>query len=242
MSDIIAPVLNIEEINKTAQEAAEKAQREVIEKFYNGYDSPYKKKLKEHLENQKMDLFFKLPNVVTEINEALSSEIDAMVNKAIAHSYVPLISECFTNTVKEMKFSEFLQNIVNAVDEYEANYDDFHVSVDKNSSHGWLDIELSTPKNNYSFTLHEKSYFNKDEKKDNTYQLFSLPNNGSSSAYPQKMKIEKDGVTIEMPFVRNILNDKVVALMANMIMADTVITMDTDYFHEDMFPSHHCEC
>lgn len=236
MSNLKMPVIDIEKIQERANEAAEKAYLKEVEEYYTSYNSPYRKMVKEQLEKQDFKYNMKLPNILEKMNEGLSQEVDRMANNAIAMTYIPMISKVAIGLAKEMKWSEILKLIIEELEADADDYDSFIFSYEENVRHSWLNCELHTNENYYSFTLHTGS-------SKGSYQLLSFPYDKANNTSNTTMKVYKDDVKIEMPFVSNILQDKVLEVFFKMMISNTHVEMDCNSFEEDMFPQQeNCHC
>lgn len=78
---ITAPVLDKSIIQKAAQEAATKAALREIEDYYCGFDSPYRKQLREYLQENAPSTRLELPEFSEMLSKSLSAEIENIVNK-----------------------------------------------------------------------------------------------------------------------------------------------------------------
>lgn len=239
----ILPVIDTEVLKQKANEAAMKGALKEIEEFYTGYNSPFRKKIKEELEKQEIGFGLELPDIISLINEHCSNEINNIANTAIAKSFVPTISRFLTRVEKEIKFSEILKEFVTIA--YDRNYkddldyDSFNISVEEDPKYGWLNIEMYyNYSKKYAFTLHLVHETKNDQVK--KYQLFRLPH----GTYDSKsiMKIETDNAKIEVPFVSDVLADEFASYLARIIICKSFITMDTTIFTDDMFPQDECHC
>lgn len=245
MKSLEQPKIDIKVIEKRAKEAAEKAYLSEIDSYYTDYSSPYKKMIKAELEKQKFNFGMKLPDILSTIQKALSDEVDAIANRAIANTYIPMISDALIGLPKNITMTEFLKEVVEAIEPERNEFEDFSFSYKKNESHGWLSCELTTPETNYEFTLHTKDYYGDDKKEGESqkYQLLSFPGNKYKSGYNSQMTVYKDDVKIEMPFTPNVLADKVLNLFFKLMLSNSVIDVDCSYFSDDIFPEDEdCHC
>lgn len=80
---IVEPMLDMNEIQKKANEFALKGAIECIKDYYTGYNSPFKKAIEEHLDKSRTSFCFTMPEIMGVINESLSSQIDIIANEAI---------------------------------------------------------------------------------------------------------------------------------------------------------------
>lgn len=242
MKNLEQPTIDLKKIQEVANAAAEKAYLKEIEEYYTSYNSPYRKQIAAKLKKQEFSYIMELPNVMGKINEALSKEVDAIANNAIANSYIPMISNALVGLDKEITLSYLLEEIIKELEPERDVFDEFTFSFEKhkNPSFDWLNCTLYTPKSNYEFTLHTAKT-NKDEEQ--KYKLLSFPSNKHKTGYNSNMTIYKGDVKIEMPFTPNILQDKVLNLFFKMMLSGSKITLDCDGFYDDMFPEPgHCHC
>lgn len=67
--------------------------------------------------------------------------------------------------------------------------------------------------------------------------------NRELSSSNKKMNINVDGVSLELPFTPNILEDDFRSYIASLIIANTKISFNADGFDDDMFPIRdNCVC
>lgn len=225
-------------LQEKAKEFALKGALKAIEDYYTGYDSPYKKAIKENLTNKSIDsLGINLPDILGLINEHLTIEIDKIANTAVAKTFVPLVVKFLTRQEKEANFSDILKEFIETAGYDDKHADDFSVSIDKHYQHGWLSIEISDAKRNYKFTLHED--YDTKNTANPKYKLLGLPYTDKTDR--NVMKVQIDNATLELPFTKDILKDSFVSHLAGYIISDTIITMDIQYFTDDMFPET-CHC
>jgi len=233
--EIQEPKIDQNKIQDAANEAAEKAFIKTIEGYYSGYDSPYKKALQEELKKQETTFSFTLPNVMAKINDALTNEVDAITNAAIAQSYIPMVSSALVGIDKDQNMSDLLKALVEDINPDSEEYEEFEFSYEENLAHEWLNCEITTDEGNYEFTLH-KSYGK------STYQLLSLPGETYQRVPQKTMTIWKDEVKIEMPFTSNILRDKVMMMFSRILLSRCEITMDCGGFDPDWIDRNECHC
>lgn len=239
----ILPILDIEVLKNKAQESAMKGAIKEIEDYYNSYNSPYKDAIKEELKKQKTKWSISLPDILATINDKLTEEIDLIANKAVSKSFVPMVQKFLTREEKEINFSYILEEFISTMKDnlpYGEELDEysFEVEVKKHDRHDWLCVEIMSEKQNYSMTLHTSGTPKEGEKQ--KYQILSLPHTDSSSNQTMTLKI--NGVSLEMPFTKDVLKDGFTSFIAKLIIADSDITMDCTDFNEDMFPRDECYC
>lgn len=234
----ILPVLDLEVLKKKATDSAMKGAMESINDYYTGYSSPFKKTIEAMLKEQKMGYGIELPDVIALINESLSAEIDKIANTAVAKTFVPLVSRFLVGADKEVLFSDMLKEFIEATDS--KDMDDCSCEVYKRPSpYDWCEIKLYGKDFSIDLTLHKNNDKLADGEKQK-YSIISLPYDKDTN---QKMKLSINGATLELPFVKDVLENDFIAYIARLIMADSNITMDCADFEEDMFPEgDHCHC
>lgn len=234
----IVPAIDLEVLQEKANQAAMEGAIKAIEKYYTGFDSPYVKGVRESLEKNRVSYRFDLPDIVALINDKLESEMNAIANKAIAESFIPLLRSVTNLENKEMKFSRILHQFIDF--HYGVEEEDFECEIDDDKD-GWISIELKADDKKYSFRLGQ-TYESKKEKIAR-YYLVSLPDADGKSydTFGEQMELSAGEVTLKMPFTRNAINHPFMAFMASVIISDCEITMDVDGFDEDMFEKE-CHC
>ena len=235
MSEITTPVLDMQELQIKANEAAMKGAISVINDFYNSYDSPYKKAIQEHMNGKGTSFAFEVPDIIAVLNDSITKEIDTLANAAIAKTFIPLVKDFLMRAPASILFSDILKKFIE--EQGNNDYYDYSVQVEKHSSYDWLSVVISCGKETYNLTLHQKWECKKEEQK--KYKILGLPY--TDSKYHKTMKLQVDGgATLEMPFTTDILKDRFISYVANLVMSGSEITIDTTDFEDDMFE--HCHC
>ena len=122
-----------------------------------------------------------------------------------------------------------LRKIIQELTPDKDKYQSFSFSYTKNKEYGWINCSLQTDENKYEFTLHSQEY----KKETGKYRMLSFPK--TDYKYSKDIKIYKDDVKIEVPFVPNIMHDKVLMIFMQLMLSDSVIELDCEDFEEDMF-------
>jgi len=210
-----------------------------IKEYYSGYNSPYVKAIEEGLKGKEFGSSLELPDVIAKINDSLSAEIDNIANAAIAQTFIPLVKRILTREDSEIRFSDILRKFVDTAPEkgVELIYE-FEVSVEK-STHGWLDVTLSSPDREYRVVLHKNHASKADEKE--KYIILSLPYPSHTKEYHRTMRVKMEDAIIEMPLTGNLLQDEFISYIARLCMCRSVVTVDATDFDESMFEQH-CHC
>jgi hypothetical protein len=236
MKDLV-PVIDTEVLQEKVNQAAMKGALSTIEDFYTGYNSPFKKAIKEDLESKEIRHSFELPDIIATINDSLTTEIDRIANTAVSKSFVPLVQRFLTRTEDEIKFSDILKEFIESNSNSDRDY--FDVSVKRHEKYSWLDVNISCEDKTYKLTLHTDY---KSEKEGNVKYIFlSLPYTDNGRNQTMKLSIE-NGVTLELPFTKDILKDNFTSYIARLVMSGSLIIMDVEYFEDWMFPENGCRC
>lgn len=216
-----------DKVNKYAQEGAEKA----IKEYYTAFNSPYYKGIEKAL-TQEGELGIELPSIVALLNKAITEQYDAIINEAIAHSYLPLITRFLVKVEKEMKFSDFLKKII---EETECtNSSEYSITIEKgdyDASH--CDLIIEDKKYRFSIYPERDIVGGKLVVNENKCHIFTMPYDREN--YKEEMTLEKDGVSLKMPFTKNILADPIMMLFANLVICKTNLIMDCKEFELDFF-------
>ena len=235
-------VLDAEKLNEKAQEYAMKGALSVIEEYYTGYNSVFKKTLTEQLKKMEVTWRMELPDIMALINDSLSVEITKIANAAIAQNFVPLINSFLTRAEKKMKFSDVLREFIKCVEPSDI-YDcecEIEKKDDGSFSHRY-------PVLRHKEDVWKLNFIRYDHAVNSTkgYSFTELPrkNEGKDRYAPlATMKVMVGDVKIEMPFVKEVLSDPFTAFCARLIMSGTEITFDQEHFDEDMIERDHCTC
>jgi hypothetical protein len=237
MEGITTPIVDLKELQQKANEAATKAALKEIDDFYNGYDSPYKKAIREYLNNKSVDMSFSVPDIIVAINEELTIEVDRIANTAIANTFLPLIKNILTRADAEVKFSKILEKYIEEFyDSDDHDPDDFSVEKTR-EERSFSTYTISSPGKQYDINIYNKA--------EGVNEIYTLPWKTGREGYNDKhtMKLSIDGcATLEMPFTKNILHDPSLCYIATMVMANSNIVFDVKDFDYDMFPNNHCHC
>lgn len=234
----ILPSLNTQALKEKANEYAMKGALKAMEEYYIGYNSPYLKAIREHLDNKGTSIHLDIPDIIGVLNESISAEFDKIANTAVAKTFIPLVSQILTREEKEIPFSDILREVISLY-EYKKIYpEEFSCSIEERPEYGWLDIKIKSPDHSYNFTLHKDRNSEKSGLK--KYLLLTLPYSGSGER-AKKMTVKIENASLELPFVPDVLKDEVIAKLARLIISNTLITIDQDDFTDDLFPER-CHC
>lgn len=239
--DQILPVIDTAQLQEKANEFAMKGAIKVIEEFYTGYNSPYKKAIEENLINKGVDSYrMELPDILAILNESISNEIDKIANTAVAKTFVPMVARFLTRQAKEIKMSDILKEFIETAKTYDGpDRDDYELRMHLNAQYNWYEVTISDGIREYTMTLHSVHEDRNKPQNQWRWQVLSLPNDGNS--HKHTMKVSGDGYTLELPFTRDVLKDEFQSFMAGILIANSHITLDMDYFEDHLFPER-CHC
>lgn len=218
------PAIDIKVLEKQALESAQKGALEEIKEYYEGWQSPYRKGIKEILSKQDVDNgTFCFPQIIGLINTAISAEVDRIVNTTIAQTYLPIVSDILIGVEKELKLSEIVERIKRELHSDE----EIDVEVGKDDHYDWYNLHLRLEKKSYDITLHKNS------QEEGKYHLLSMPfRHSSDRTYTLHLE---DNKRIELPLETNVIHDPVAKMCARLLIADTQIAIDFDgeYYFEN---------
>ena len=216
---------------KYAMEGAEKA----IKEYYTGYNSPYMKAMKEHLERIAPEPRFNLPDITAVINKALSDRIMDLCNEVMTHTYAKLFNRMLTpNEDNKVSTQDLFQQFGDYIKDREDN--DFDESE--------LEFEAKTSKYAYSdniryleFRYKGEAEFSltvwdaeKDEDGRQLYTLSGLPGHTKYDRLDNRSRMAKitleDGKTAEIPIIDDVLSNDFLAYLANLLICKTKIEIE----------------
>jgi len=231
--------LDEEKLQKAAEDAAMRGAIKEIEDYYTGYDSPFRKSVKKKLESMAPSIHFELPDILGLINDKLANEIDKIANNFVNHSVVQNVTSILVGVDKDLKLSDVFRDCIKEAD-LTLDEDSVSFGYEKHTDHGWLSCDLQLGDKNYQFTLHEF----KHEDKPTTYKILSTPRLRSdySSRSGSTYKVTAGNAVVELPYISNIVADKVITYLTRLIISGTNITVDCDGISDDMFPERECFC
>ena len=235
---ITAPVLDKSIIQKAAQEAATRAALREIEDYYCGFDSPYRKQLREYLEKNAPSTRLELPEFSELLSKSLSAEIENIVNKKCVESFAQEIRRAFSHLKEEsdgtILLSTLAEDMMTYIDFYDPEYDNsFELEVRDGSFNKLKDVYVTISEDDvekkYKFTLISNG-------SDGTYRVLAMPyTSDDNDLYTANKKItfETEKCTISFPMFSGVSNDHTLLVLARCIMFDAHIRIDQDYISKD---------
>lgn len=202
---ITAPVLDMNVIQKAAQDAAMKAALEEVKDYYLGYNSPYRKQLKEYMAKNAPSTRLELPEFSELLSKSLTAEIENFVNKKCVKSFAQELRKGFTHLKEEDDGTILLTNLAEDMmkkvdlEDVDSN-NSFELEVSDKDFYGWKKVHISIcedgEETEYNFTLEKIG-------SDDTYRILGLPTKVS--------------------------NDHILLVLARCIMFDARIRIDSNY-------------
>lgn len=230
---ITAPVLDMNVIQKAAQDAAMKAALEEVKDYYLGYNSPYRKQLKEYMAKNAPSTRLELPEFSELLSKSLTAEIENIVNKKCVESIAQELRKGFTHLKEESDGTILLTNLaedmmynVDLEDADSNNSFELEVSDDTGFSY-WERVRISICEDDeeteYNFTLAKNG-------SDDTYGILGLPTKNSDEEYNfDTINVQNRKCTISFPMFSGVSNDHILLVLARCIMFDARIRIDSNY-------------
>jgi len=225
----IPPVkIDMERLYKVAVEAAHKAAEREIVDFYDGYGSPFRKKVKEALEKTIPDDNFDIPNLLEQTQNALVAEFEKNANKSIVECCANQLQKCLTKLPLEkdgsIKLSEVF-DIMSTDAEYGST---MKLEAEKDLQYGWYKVTVTITndegrKRTHKFTLHSNEC--REEHKDK-YTILSLREND----YYDDAKMKIGNLDVRIPVFKNLAHSSVLMTIAKLVMYEIPIEIDDTYF------------
>ena len=229
---ITAPVLDMNVIQKAAQDAAMKAALEEVKDYYLGYNSPYRKQLKEYMAKNAPSTRLELPEFSELLSKSLTAEIENIVNKKCVESIAQELRKGFTHLKEEGDGTILLTNLAEDM-MYNVDLEDtdcnnsFELEVSDTDFSGWKRVHISIWEDNvqtkYHFTLSQNG-------SDGTYSILGMPTKDSDEEYHfDTIKVKNRKGTMSFPMFSGVSNDHILLVFARCIMFDARIRIDINY-------------
>lgn len=110
--------INQEIVNQKANEFAEKVLIQEIKDYYDGYNSDFRKEIREVLKKQSVSIHFQLPDILKTINDSIEKEHKSIIDSFIDITFISDMREALNIQPKEIKYSEFLKKVLEADHNY----------------------------------------------------------------------------------------------------------------------------
>lgn len=235
---ITAPVLDKDIIQKAAQEAATRAALREIEDYYCGFDSPYRKQLREYLHKNAPSTRLELPEFSELLSKSLSAEIENIVNKKCVESFAQEIRKAFSHLKEEsdgtILLTTLAEDMMSHIDFADSLYNNsFELEVRDGSCSYLKDVYVTINEDDeekkYKFTLMSNG-------SDGTYRILSMPytsNDNDLYTANKKITLKTEKCTISFPMFSGVSNDHTLLVLARCIMFDAHIRINQDYISKD---------
>lgn len=229
MPQSIMPVIDMEEVQKAANEYAMQGIRKALQNFYEGYNSPFIKAITEQMSSQVPSFTLDLTGVMALLNEALVSTMDEVVNQAVAKSYIPLVRKLLTRSRDKVKVSEIVKEFIDTYSYLQSrDEDNFTVLLKKDQILDWYELTLESEKDevNIQITLHTD-----DKPGTGEYKIICMPGCDEFGNRFGRMKCTfntDDGkpVVMEMPYGYGILRNNFLRFIANIVTFQIPVIID----------------
>ena len=234
---ITAPVLDMNVIQKAAQDAAMKAALEEVKDYYLGYNSPYRKQLKEYMAKNAPSTRLELPEFSELLSKSLHAEIENIVNKKCVESFAQEIRRAFSHLKEEsdgtILLSTLAEDMMSHIDFDDSDYDNsFELEV-RDGSFNMKDVYVTISEDDeektYRFTLMSNS-------SDGTYRVLAMPYTSDDNdlyTADKKITLKTENCTVSFPMFSGVSNDHTLLVLARCIMFDAHIRIDQDYISKD---------
>lgn len=235
---ITAPVLDKSIIQKAAQEAATRAALREIEDYYCGFDSPYRKQLREYLQKNAPSTRLELPEFSEMLSKSLSAEIENIVNKKCVESFAQEIRRAFSHLKEEsdgtILLTTLAEDMMTYIDFDDSEYDNsFELEVRDGSFNNLKDVYVTINEDDaekkYRFILMPNG-------SDGTYRVLSMPYTSDDNdlyTADKKITLKTEKCTVSFPMFSGVSNDHTLLVLARCIMFDAHIRIDQDYISKD---------
>lgn len=234
LNGIKEPILDLEKLQEVANKAAEEAAISEVKSFFTSYNSPFRKNIKEWLENNIPNTKFQLPNFIESVQKAIIGEVEKNINIICVKEAVSQIRNGITNLPIDkdgtIKLSNVFEEMSQEVDTEDGKYFEASVKNVKGIYGEWYEVEIklhSNAKDIYrTFTLHENSF----GEHTGTYSVISMPAEDDLHAKAD-IKTE-DGSEIKFPVFTGLANDHILLTIAKLCMFRTPVIVDTKEFYK----------
>lgn len=229
--EIPAIKIDMERLYKVAVEAAHKAAEREIVDFYDGYGSPFRKKVKEALEKTIPDGNFEIPNLLEKTQDALVAEFEKNANKSIVECCANQLQKCLTKLPLEKDGSIKLSKVFDIMSTDAEYGSTMKLEAEKDLQYGWYEVTVTITNNEgrertHEFVLHSNEY--QKEHKDK-YTILSLREND----YYDDAKMKIGNLDVRMPVFKNLAHSSVLMTIAKLVMYEIPIEIDDTYFESN---------
>ncbi len=224
----IPPIkIDMERLYNVATEAVHNAAEKEIKDFYEGYNSPFRKKIKESLEKTIPDANFEIPNLLEATQNALVAEFEKNANKSIVECCANQLQKCLTKLPLEKDGSIKLSKVFEIMSKNKEIDSTLVLEAKKDCVCSWYDVTVKVESDindkTHRFTLHSNEYCREHKDK---YTVLSIREDDHYS--DAKMNIGE--LEVRMPVFRNLVHDHILMTIAKLIMYKVPVEIDGTYF------------
>lgn len=225
----LTPAIDMAKIMEAANEYAMQGAKAALKDYYTGYNSPYIKAIREHLENEVPSFNLDLTGIMASLNEALVTIIDQVVNEAVAKSYIPLVRQLLTRSQQQVKVSDIVSKFIDTYQYLtEWDRDNYMAILHKDENYGWYKLLLSSEEDavKFNITLHQISV------EDKRYCVLDIPCDEELGDRAGRIKYTftcDDGreVKMDMPYGYGILKNDFIRYIANLVTFQVPVVIDS---------------
>lgn len=239
-NEITAPIIDMEQVQKAANEAATKAVLKEVEEYYNGYNSPFRKQVRQYLEQNVPSAHLELPQFSEMLMRSIANEVDKYVHQNILGDILKDVSRVLTRIPLDedgsVKLSALFKQMKEGMDleDYDGEEKSISLEVTEDPDYHWqralLTITEGDDETKYEFTLH-KMYGTKES--DGLFQILGMPYKENQGLWARKIVVQMDGAKVEIPTFSGVLDSPILLTLARCIMFKTPIRID----RRDMYES-----
>ncbi len=235
--------LDENKIQEMAEKYAIQGAEQAIKNFYTGYDSQFKKKVEKELADKvQTNFFFQLPLLTAAINQAINDKVTEMANTMVANTFLPMLNRMFTQERKTVVTTQDLYEHFGDVmredldDEFNCDLMELDIKCDTTSDYTFRDLSFRYDGNEkFRLSLMQSSRKETDEYGNALYMITALPGCSQYHAdyYPRERQMRlrlKNDVTLEMPFVPDVLRDEFMCYVASLLLNNTKVIIKE--YHE----------
>lgn len=224
----IPPIkIDMERLYNVATEAVHNAAEKEIKDFYEGYNSPFRKKIKESLEKTIPDANFEIPNLLEATQNALVAEFEKNANKSIVECCANQLQKCLTKLPLEKDGSIKLSKVFEIMSKNKEIDSTLVLEAEKDCVYSWYDVTVKVESDvndkTHRFTLHSNEYCREHKDKYTVLSIHEVDHYSDA-----KMNIGE--LEVRMPVFRNLVHDHILMTIAKLIMYKVPVEIDGTYF------------
>lgn len=234
----------MEAIQKVANEAATKAVIEEVNNFYTGYNSPYRKQVKEWLAQNAPSLMLELPEFGELVQQSLKAEIDKIVKTISIENYARAIREDLSHqnlnedgTLNITELCEAACDYAELDDHYDDGDDSVDMEITDDNTYGrkkrvTIKIVRDGDEKEFNFSLYPH-----DNKQEEQWQIIGMPYaTREDGLYYDKVRVHTpDKLTIELPGYCGVSDNKLLMAIARCVMFRTPIRINKSWFSRSRY-------